>query len=333
MTRPVFLLASERSGTNLLRRRLTESQDVIFGPAPLHFLKHMHYATPYYGNLKDNDNFFRFIQDGLGLAHHHFSPWGVDFQPSEIIEAYPTLVGGKRSSVGVMHAMYTLYAKSKGYSTYFCKDNHLFNFVNDIRLAIPGARFVYLHRDPRDVILSQKKRPSQNHGVAYLSRLWQDEQIKCILCMSALTKVDEFLKISYEDFVEDEDGILRRLAAFLGLEMSGGLKGALGSERRDIHEWENLDSPTIQNNVGKFKHGLSVSAVRKIEGICWPQMCWLGYKPVNDSRPVYSKMRQAVEVAISSLERQVRSRIGNNRMTPGQIDRARYARGLQRKWR
>lgn len=35
---PVFIIASERSGTNLLRKRLTESQSVYLGPSPAHFL-------------------------------------------------------------------------------------------------------------------------------------------------------------------------------------------------------------------------------------------------------------------------------------------------------
>src|SRR5699024_9018031 len=60
MTAPIFLLASERSGTNLLRRRLTEAQSNVYGAAPLHLLKHLYFAEPYYGDLSDDANFRRF---------------------------------------------------------------------------------------------------------------------------------------------------------------------------------------------------------------------------------------------------------------------------------
>jgi len=329
---PVFLLASERSGTNLLRRRISERQNTILGPSPLHFLKHLHYAEPYYGDLNKNDNFLRYIADGLGLAYHHFSPWDVRFEPADILDAYPDLVEGKRTSVGIMHTLYTLYAKSKGYSTYFCKDNNLFDFVSEIQSEIEGARFIYLHRDPRDVVLSQQKRPFQNHGIAYLSCLWRDEQIKCIKHANSLSKSGSLIKISYENLVRDESEILKQLSTFLRIKMSAPNQEVFAEERTDIQEWANLNSPTIQDNFGKFKQKLSASVIRKIESVCWFQMHWLDYEPVHSLRPVYSKKRQVIERAFSGFERVLRSRIGKGRVNRSQADRSNYVLELRRKW-
>jgi hypothetical protein len=71
----VFILATERSGTNLLRRRLSEAQSLVIGPAPLHLLKHLYYAEPYYGDLNYDPVFAEFVDDGLALAYEHFSAW------------------------------------------------------------------------------------------------------------------------------------------------------------------------------------------------------------------------------------------------------------------
>jgi len=333
MTNPIFLLASERSGTNLLRRRFTEWQKDVFGPSPLHFLKHLYYAEPYYGDLENDSNFSIFVEDALGLAYHHFSPWDIEISADQVIESYSDLVGQARSAVGVMHVLYTLYAQRKGYRTYFCKDNNLFDFVSDIRIALPQARFVYLYRDPRDVVLSQSKRPLQNQSIAYLSKLWRDEQIKCIRHAKSLARDGLLVSVSYEDLISDENAVMKSLCHAFGAEVDSKRQEVFARETNDIQEWSNLNKPTIRDNSGKFREGLSVSAVRKIESICWHQMRWLSYEPVNDSRPNFSRVRASLEATGGKLSRVVRARVSPKGTTAAQKERIRYIKRLQVRWR
>lgn len=46
--------------------------------------------------------------------------------------------------------------------------------------AIPGAKFVYLYRDPGDFVLSQLKRPSSIQSSARFTKLCSYEQTKAI---------------------------------------------------------------------------------------------------------------------------------------------------------
>lgn len=333
MKYPVFLLASERSGTNLLRRRLTEYQEDYFGPAPLHFLKHLYWAEPYYGDFSTDTNFESFIQAALGLAYHHFSPWDEEITVKQVRDEYSSLAGNDRSSIGVMHVMYSLYARRKGYSTYFCKDNNLFDFVPDIQAAFPNAKFIYLYRDPRDVILSQLKRPLQNRSIAHLANLWREEQLKCIRHSNALSKHSCLATISYEELIANESLEMSKLCQFI--EVGGNVRAdkVFGEEKTDIQEWENLNKPTMSDNSGKFMKGLSASAIRKIEGICWHQMRWLGYEPISDERPELSKVRSALEVTAGKMGNIVRAKIQKKGITTAQIDRVRYTRALKSKWR
>ncbi|WP_163575250.1 sulfotransferase family protein [Halomonas faecis] len=328
---PVFLLASERSGTNLLRRRLTEQQRTLFGPSPLHLLKHLYYAEPYYGDLRDDKNFIRFVNDALGLAYHHFSPWDVKIVSDEVLEYYPSLMHA-RSAVGVMHVLYTLYAYSKGYSSYFCKDNNLFDFVSEIRMELPQARFIYLYRDPRDVILSQKKRPLQNKSTVYLSQLWRDEQIKCIRHSNNLSEDGMLINVSYEDFISNEVRVIDHIIESFGLEPAGNQVDRFSGEKADVHEWANLNKPTLKNNSGKYMDGLSKSAIRKIEGICWHQMKWLSYLPINKKRPGLSEAQAQLEVLIGKFTRKFRGGAKSKGITPGQLDRIRFTKGIKKKW-
>ena len=328
---PVFLLASERSGTNLLRRRLTEYQDLIHGPAPLHFLKHLHWALPYYGDLRDDKKFYCLVTDALGLARNHFSPWKLGFGEQDVVDQYGSIFRGSRTSVGLMHVIYTMYARQNGYQTYFCKDNNIFDFVADIRLELPEARFVYLYRDPRDVVLSQRSRPAQNRGVTYLSQLWRDEQIKCLRCLTMLELAESVTRVSYEDLVQSESEVLNNLGKFLGVSLMPVRKNL--NENLDIHEWKNLNSETMSKNVGKFEAVLSEAAVKVIEGVCWNQMKYLGYETEFKERPLVSQSRQNFAVLASKVYRVVRSRVRSRFESQGQIDRAHYVGALQKKWK
>lgn len=215
---PVFIVASERSGTNLLRRRLTEAQSLLYGPSPLHILKHLFYAEPYYGDLSNNIIFTSLIDDALNLAYKHFSPWDVFFSVKDVLEKYPILFPAERSVIGVMHVLYTMYAHVKGYESYVCKDNNLFDFTCQIHKAIPEARFIFLYRDPRDVVLSELKRPNQVKGVHYLARLWKKEQIKSIRSYTDLLRLGASYSVSYEDLISNEESIIENICQWLGLE-------------------------------------------------------------------------------------------------------------------
>lgn len=333
MKPPVFLLSSERSGTNLLRRRFTEYQKDYFGPAPLHLLKHLYWAEPYYGSLDIEENFDEFIKDTLGLAYHHFSPWDEEITVNEVKSEYTTYFSGGRTSIGVMHVVYMIYAQRKGYLSYFCKDNNLFDFVSDIKLELPSAKFVYLYRDPRDVIVSQGRRPLQNKSISYLSELWRNEQIKCIRYLGFLSKSNSVLALSYEELIKNEYKCIKRLCLFLDVEVLDGKNHFSSKEKTDIQEWTNLNKPTIKDNSGKFRENLKVSQIKKIEGICWHQMVKLGYAPISPEREYISQKKILLDSLIGNLTVKITSRFKRSGVTAEQKDRSSYAKILQKKWK
>lgn len=328
---PVFIVASERSGTNLLRRRLTEAQSVLYGPSPLHILKHLYYAEPYYGDLSNNKNFISLIEDALNLAYKHFSPWDISFSAQDVLEKYPILFPIDRSVVGVMHVMYTMYAQAKGYKSYVCKDNDLFDFTCQIQKAIPEARFVYLYRDPRDVVLSQLKRPSQVKSVHYLARLWKEEQIKSIRSHTDLVRFGVSYSVSYEDLISNEESIIENICHWLGVKKSEGRQSTIG-ELTDIHEWKNLDKPTMINNKGKFMRELSESAIAKIESHVFHQMKWLGYEPMNVKRNNYREIYVEGEILISKIVRRICCPFNRKKLSRGQVERIKAAHEISKKW-
>src|SRR5690349_3847480 len=107
--RPLFLIASERSGTNLLRKRLTASQSYYFGPSPAHFLKHLYYREPFYGNLAEDARFQSLVEDALALCFVHFSPWDIELDAAGVVADYGDR---KRDAVHLSDYLMTRYAVS-----------------------------------------------------------------------------------------------------------------------------------------------------------------------------------------------------------------------------
>ncbi|KZY73986.1 hypothetical protein A3750_02695 [Oleiphilus sp. HI0079] len=304
---PLFIVASERSGTNLVRRRITESQAVYFGPSPIHMLKHLFYRAPYYGDLSNDQNFYSLVQDSVALAYEHFSPWDRVISSEDVIEAYDRFMPSKeRTIVGVMHTLYMLYALDRGYSSYICKDNHIFDFAYQIALELPDARFLILYRDPRDVIASQLKRPSQVRNCSYLSMLWQTEQKKIIELLANARLSSRVLTLKYEEFVSSEASELKRISKFLDVELGNGCDRSFESESTSIQEWENLNNPTINDNFGKYKDALSFRKIRMIESILKNEMAYLGYKADTPRllkiRGSYLKLSSALAVVFHTLK-------------------------------
>lgn len=271
--RPVFIIASERSGTNLLRRRLTEAQSFYLGPSPAHFLKHLYYQQPYYGDLDEDSNFLVFVGQALDLCFVHFSPWDVSWTPEEILTDY---ADRDRDAIGLMHFLMNKYALVKGYQGYICKDNFLYEFALEIERQIPGAKFIYLYRDPRDFVLSQIKRPGAIKSVVRFARLWAYEQTKAIQACSKLRLLNKCQWLSYERLITDENRVIKELLAFIEVQPA---EDSSYQEKTEIqvHDWKNLNKPTDASNSGKFREELTHRQIAAIETQTSLQMRFLGY--------------------------------------------------------
>jgi hypothetical protein len=282
---PVYLIASERSGTNLLRKRLTECQDQYYGPTAVHFLKNLHYREPFYGDMGEDQAFSALVTDALALCQVHFAPWDMRLTVEQVLAEYG---GRKRNAVLLGDFLMQRFASSKGYANYFCKDNYLYEFALDIAINIPGAIFIYLYRDPRDFALSQSKRPNTSGNLVEFARLWDYEQVKAIRATRTLAALGRrVMLLSYERLISDEDNVLDELCQFLRVDRSAPPSTPEDNVREAVHDWKNLGRATMTDNAGKFQNELSKAAIGRIEVVCARTMDYLGYARVTGrSKPI-----------------------------------------------
>ena len=330
--KPVFIIGSERSGTNLLRRRITEHQSLLIGPSPIHILKIMQFSEPYYGGFEKEDNLREAVEDAIGLTKYHFAPWDIDLTAQIVMEEYGRIAGNDRTVVGIMHVVYTLYAESKGYSSYVCKDNDLCLFVDPIVNQIHNAHFIYIHRDPRDVVVSQRNRITQNPNVVYLAELWRENQEVCLAQQHWLTKDNLCSTVSYRDLITNEDQVLKKLFRELSLPYNPSPNdSALYNESTDIQEWKNISKRTINNNFDKYLTALTKNQIKLVESICWNQMKALGYSTTHDSRPILGRWERQANIGKGKIGRLLRSLTSKNQLTAGQKEQRDYIKKLRNK--
>jgi hypothetical protein len=283
MYSPVYILASERSGTNLLRKLVTKHQNIYYGGAPAHLLKHLFYKEPYYGDLSENSNFIKLINDALSLTKEHFSPWQIDWIDNDILNEFDSKYDSCRGVVLLSHFMMEKYAQEQGFQSYICKDNDIFEFVDAIVDSLPDTKFIYLHRDPRDVAASQYLRTLQTNSLVRISALWRYEQIRCISLLCRFK--DRIHRVSYENLIVQPNIEIQNICSFLKISYSEDQNQSEVSHGY-AKEWSNLNRPVMMTNSKNYVKVFSQRQVALIESMLQLQMQYLGYILEKDNNKV-----------------------------------------------
>ena len=272
---PIFLLGSERSGTNLLRTRL-DNHSNIAGPVPPHILKWLYNKEPYYGDLRKDKNFEVLVDDLINIIKIHLAPWEIKFN----IENIKTNISPEdRSLMSLFEYVFDKYTSIKNKKRWFCKDNNLFNYAWEIKDYFPNAKFIYLVRDPRDVCLSNFKRDTGPSTAYNFALQWKEEQNKCINLYTEESFKDRIILIKYEDVLSSPEKIFKNICKFIGEDFeSEMLQGKKRKEDNKTKQWKNISKNIMKNNKKKYKGKLTKKQIKIIEKITYKEMKFLNYK-------------------------------------------------------
>lgn len=284
--RRFFIMASERSGTNLLRSMLGMHPE-LSAPPPPHALRHLAAVAPSYGSLEDPDALRAAVDDAVSLTRveRSHARWRHEIDPARVAEAVPA-----PSVAGIVGALYDEYARLDGSSGWVSKEGAVFDHAFEIRDVYPGARFVYLVRDGRDVTCSLLRVPTHAQHPYFLAREWAQIQRRCLRVHQALAPRGAVHLVRYEELIDDPRGELEAICAFLGIDFRPEMLEFHRDEavRRQADRtayWENLARPVLSGNRWKFLRELSRRELSVVEGEAGRILRLLGYPPVSD-RPV-----------------------------------------------
>lgn len=112
----------------------------------------------------------------------------------------------------------------------------------------PGARFIHIVRDGRDVVTSRHRRAPDRYWVS--PRRW----VLDVEAGRALEKHRSVITVRYEDLMTDLEGQLRRLCAFLDLPFDDRMLGYPETARVPRSEgWVPRLRPVSRDSVGRWR--------------------------------------------------------------------------------
>jgi len=277
-TQPIFIVGTERSGSNLLRLILNAHSRIAI-PHPPHILNYFQPIEATYGDLARAHAFSRLVDDILRLISVHIHPWEIRVQRDRILrEAWP------RNTFGVFCAIYDQFLDATGKARWGCKSTFMIEHAPCIVERYPEARFVWLIRDPRDVAASARRSVFGPCHPWLTARLWAHQQ-RLGLALEE-QRSSHLIRIHYEELITGTKAVLSRICAFLGEDLESDMfHFDRTQEARRCSAlsacWRNTGTGMLSHNAGKFITDLTSRETALVEHTAAPVMRSLGYRPVT----------------------------------------------------
>lgn len=272
MTDPVFIIGTERSGSNLLRLILDAHPRLVI-PHPPHVMRYFTPLEPRYGDLADPARFRALVDDVLALVGAHIHPWPWIPAADELVSR-----ARHRSVFGVYLALHEALRDHTGKPRWGCKSTFMVDHVDLVRAEAPGAKFLWLYRDARDVAASARESVFSAFTPAASARLWAGQQAKALAAEAG----GGVLRVPYESLVAEPEAQVRRICAFLGEDFDPGMLRWFEREEAArsaslSESWKNTAAPMQTSRLARYRKDLSAEDVATVEELAGPMLTALGY--------------------------------------------------------
>lgn len=278
-----FILGSPRSGTSLFRSLLNSHPELVVPPE-------CGFALWLRKDWEDADWSSREVRHAFAAAVQQCKK----FETWRIPTADLSVVLDSRGITGYADAVSCIYEayghkRGKRIRSWGDKNNYYVKHAVELREAFPGARFIHIVRDVRDVACSyrelvardiaSKYRPELPGDPVAIAEEWVMDNERLI---SVFENADVYQRIRYEDVVNDLEPTIRGVLADLGLDDRSAISSEmhLGNmdEPAEFLQWkQKLSGPVDPSSVGRYQKDLSVEERQAIEAVSLPTLRKLGY--------------------------------------------------------
>ncbi len=278
--RPVLMIPLRRCGSHALRLRLNNNP-AFYSPYPLHIVDFMP-LVPGYGDLNDDQNYFRLIVDLVGLQSASMVKWpGMVFDPVDIFD---TIKSEKRSVHRILWELLLRAGSAHQARVVMDKSLDSVHYADELLELFPDMLFLNVVRDPRAQVASMNRAIIHDYDSGLNALAWVNAHKKARELIERFP--EQVLTIRYEDFLSDQELILRKICQFFQIEFTRDMLDVAHSDEAQqiAHRsalWESNCFPPILANKDKFKQQLSADEINIIESLCREFMQLYGYEMMS----------------------------------------------------
>ena len=276
-SRPVLMIPLRRCGSHALRLRLNFNPD-FYAPYPLHIVDFMP-LVELYGDLKDDRAYFHMVIDIIGMETASMVKWpDVVFDPVEVFEA---IKDEPRSVHRVVWELLFRAGAKRGARVVMDKSLDSVHYADELMRLFPDILFLNVVRDPRAQVSSMNKAIIHDFDTLLNAMTWARayEAGRKL----ATEHPERVLTIRYEDFVSNQETVIRKICGFFEIEFLPAMLDVSRSEEAQRIStmsalWESNKFAPISANVDKFKKSLTMDEIAVIETVTGEFMDYYGYE-------------------------------------------------------
>jgi hypothetical protein len=276
---PIFLICSERSGSNLISSIVGEHPKVYAHP-PYHLgrdlILRLHEVA-----AENSSEALRVLRDN---AVARVSKYRGEEEATRLENWFDRQTELSPRAVA-RYVFQEMPLEAHGKHA-FVKENNAHQLLFFLVDCFPDAKFIFQVRDPRDFLLSAVVRRKRWLGNKFGSvrnalNVWREDQLGGLTAYGLLGPERVFLQ-RYEDLVARFEETVTKLCAFLGLsfdERMHKFHEADSAQRLAVKGGprENLARPLMTENFRKYRKGLSRGQVKIVEAYVGDLMDRFGY--------------------------------------------------------
>lgn len=282
---PIFIVGMQRSGTGLMRSLLNAHPAIALSPGESHFVLMVHgWSDLNLSRAEDPEVLWNRL-----VATSFFARLSIDVEAARRHVVGPQTPEYKTIIAGMLRD----YAKKQNRHRWGDKTPQHARYIDVLLDWYPGARIVYMIRDPRSVIASLLTVDFRNHRIRPLvdgfAARWRENSRTA----THWSRDERVTLVGYEGLVSDTETELRRICDFVGEPYVPTMLDRSSAEPRPPTPRDGeptqlvplRDGPVTAARIERWREVLSPSQVATIEHLARREMLEHGYHPSTQRLP------------------------------------------------
>lgn len=301
---PVFVVGMNGSGTSMMLDSLGRHPELYAVPDETHMMPYIISRAHRFGNLEDDENFTAFGRFAIEQMPVLQRFTGKD-EPA-LPEDWLSL---PRSIAGVFHGIFGSLAAGKNKYRWCEKTPDHVQHIELLSGTFPGARFVHMIRDGREVAYSIGRRQKRQPELV----IYRWKKLVETGRAAGAKLPGRYLEVRYEDLTQDARQQMGKVCNFLQLEFAGEVLQSRMPQSPDRKRSSTGEVGAISSNPLKWPDHFDSAAVRRLEEISGRTLDELGYAirtEAGDRDPdrLQQKYWRALDFLRHTLERKKTSK-------------------------